>query len=399
MSELFKPAPKKFQFSSKLNKEIIEQRVADVADLTGATASEVMENALIERLLPHDEHASRYVNCVLFGRKCYMGDDEWFHYGIRLALGDIFNEVSAGANWRPARTNAKPLVEFASELIDEHGPKLVKRKQQYPTDLDELDYAFDSFCSLLETQAKRNEIPELEGEAKRARELIYPAIRDAKIEPGKIMDIILRNWTAVENSTHTFRTLHWLFMALSDWEDTADNRARFQSLCEEVMSEWTADDEREATLKEQAKVEAQMINYPMADGAYVSVPRGWVAVNLSVSPNARYAGVVEIKHGERYNAPHFLFFLEDHPVGEMTSEETAEIKTLAAKTWPDFKQVEADVVPLRHSSDGGVANLAEHSAAPQIGFFPIFERGEYPLGRPPYGAEIVRPSSESAERS
>lgn len=397
MSDWYKPAAKKFTYSSALNKEIIERRAADVAELTDQSVSIVIEDALIERLLPHDEHARHFVNGVLFGKKCLISSNEWEDYRIRDALSDIFADVSAGVDWKPRYDNTKPFVDFAYSLLKTHRPRFTKRNE-YPSELDDVAYDFDSLCSVLENQAKKTDTPGLSADARRARDLIYPNIENGSIAPIKIIETIVFNWDAVANSTHTFRVLHHLLAACSPWEDTAEERAHFQSLCESIMSEWTRA-QREAELrKEQAKIEATLVKHEMANGDYALVPSTWCVANPKDAPRAIYAGVIEIKGGERYQAPHFLFFLENHEVKDMSGSERDEIIDAVAAIWPDIRKVQADEVELEYGPDGGVANMAEYSAAPCIGMFGLFDQGEYPLGKPPYGAEIVRSDKRKREK-
>ncbi|BAK45823.1 hypothetical protein [Eggerthella sp. YY7918] len=395
MSELYKPAPKKFTYSSVLNKEILERRAADIAELTGRSVSLVIEDTLIERLLPHDEHAQHYTSAVLFGKKCSVSSGEWNDYRIKDALSDIFTHISAGVNWQPKYTNSKPLVDFTYMLFQAHEPSFnTSRRKAYPTPLDELTYDFDSLCSVLETEAKQDIVPGLEAQARRARNLLYPGIKNASVEPLTLIELIVSNWQALEKSTHTFRVLHHILAACCPWEDTAAERARFQGVCESVMSKWTRDEEEEKLRKAQAEIETTLVKHIIADGDYVLAPSSWCLVNPEDAPYAQYAGVIEIKGGERYKAPHFLFFLKDHDVKDITNSERDEIIDAAASIWPDLRKVQADEVALEYGPDGGIANMAEYSAAPCIGMFGLFDQGEYPLGEPPFGAEIVRVNND-----
>ena len=161
------------------------------------------------------------------------------------------------------------------------------------------------------------------------------------------------------------------------------------------MTEWSRNEqetlERETAANERSQVEQHQI----ANGDYVLAPCDWITLNPTVAPYADHAGYIEIKHGERYDAPHFLFFLE-RLVDEMSDTEKESLLELADNAWDGMELVKEDSVELAYSADGGVANKAEYSAAPRIGWFSIFERGEHPCGRPRYGAEIVRIGNDSA---
>ena len=396
MASLYKPVAKKFQYSSQVNKEILEKRSADIAELSNSTVSEVIEGALVDQLLVSDEHAAPYVNGVLFGKR-FTFDGACVPYGIRDAFIEIFEEVSAGVGWKPRYTNARPLVELAAKLVKEHSPKLARTNGKPFSALNELNYAFDSLCGVFEKAANNLEEPGLDAELRWAREAAKPAIMNATIEPAMIIDFILRNWTAVENSAHTLRTLSKLFAASTEWEDTAYDRVRFQNICETVMAEWTRTEEGRSERSAATDTTTPLGQHPIANGGYVLAPNDWVVLNPTVAPYANHAGYIEIKHGERYGAPRFLFFAE-HPLDGMTDAERETLLQLASNAWDGMELVKEDSVELAYSADGGVANKAEYSAAPRIGWFSIFDRGEHPGGRPRYGAEIVRVGNERAEK-
>jgi len=394
MTSLYKPVAKKFQYSSQVNKEILERRAADIAELSNSTVSEVIEGALVDQLLVSDGHAAPYVNGVLLGKR-FTFDGACVPYGIRDAFIEIFEDVSAGVGWKPRYANAKPLVELAEKLVKEHSPKLARMNGKPFSALNELDYAFDSFCDVFEKAVNNSEEPGLDAELRWAREAAKPEIMNATIEPTMIIDFILRNWTAVENSTHTFRTLSKLLAASTEWEDTAYDRVRFQNICETVMAEWTRIEKGRLEQSAATETTPQLEQHPIANGGYVLAPNDWVVLNPTVAPYANHAGYIEIRHGERYGAPHFLFFTE-HSLDKMTDAEKETLLQLASESWDGMELVKEDLVELAYSADGGVANKAEYSAAPRIGWFSIFDRGEHPGGRLRYGAEIVRIGNERA---
>ena len=394
MASLYKPVAKKFQYSSQVNKEILERRAADIAELSNSTVSEVIEGALVDQLLVSGGHAAPFVNGVLFGKR-FTFDGACVPYGIRDAFIEIFVDVSAGVGWKPRYTNARPLVELAAKLVKEHSPRLAKTNGEPFSALDELEYAFDSLCGVFEKAVSTSEEPGLDAELRWAREAAKPAIMSATIEPAMIIDFVLRNWTAVENSTHTFRTLSKLFAASTEWEDTAYDRVRFQNACEAVMARWTRDEQVSSGRSVTGDMPPQLERYPIASGEYVLAPSEWVVLNPKVAPYADHAGYIEVKHGERYGAPRFLFFAERSLDG-MADAEKETLLQLASDAWGGMELVKGDLVELAYSADGGVANKAEYSAAPRIGWFSIFDRGEHPGGRPRYGAEIIRVGNERA---
>lgn len=385
--KLLRPVAKKFQYSTGYNHKIIENCLADRAAITGRTVSELIEEIVREDVLPKDPIARDYIQAVQLRNNSHS-KNELTNYGIRDALSSIYQTVSAGDGVKVRYTNAKPLVEFGEELLAEHEVKLKKLKNPQPADdISELEYSFESLCVAMKKYATKSDNPALEREITRAREVILPNILSASVDPMEIMNLILRNWHAVADNALTFRVLYWLFRACKEWDDTPLDRIHFQTVCEQVMSEWTIEKREKEAEKRKIETESRLKKYPIASDDYVLAPADWVVVNRLEAPSCAYAGCMNIRHGVRYGAPLFLFFL-NHPINEMTKDEQSYLMDLAKISWPDMQKVQNDFVELQYNADGGVANAAEHLSSPQVGFFGLYDSGE--VDDPPYGAVIVR---------
>lgn len=396
-SEFYKTAQKKMTFTSMATKTVIERRADDISELAGTTPSKVMEEALVNQLLPTDERAASYVNAVLLGKKYDLGGSGWVTYGIKNALADIFAEASMGTNWAPKRDNCEELIRFANRLIAEHGAQF--RRSSESLDFHyELLSNFDSTIAALEKSASQAGAPDHAAQAAFAKKSLLPAIQQEKAEPKLISRFIVANWNFIKSSTFSLRAMASLLEACIDWADTAANRNEFQQLCELVLPEWTIED-LEKSKKEEARDRAMnnLVRYPISNGDYVLAPADWIEVNPADAPSATHAGVMSIRFGERYDAPLFLFYTqcEHHDLAESDRER---FERLAESRWPTLARVKQDEVEIKRNPDGGIANAAEVAAAPSIGMFPIYDQNKYPLGgEPPYGAKIIRHVDDCAE--
>lgn len=123
----------------------------------------------------------------------------------------------------------------------------------------------------------------------------------------------------------------------------------------------------------------------MRKGAYVVVPCDWVVANESSARSCDYAFAVEVRNGEKYDAPHFLVLSEKETCSLDEAVESVE------KTWPAIRDVvNAQVGAIRDES-GSLLNAEEWMEAPSVGVFPIRDSNSFFWDdEPPYGAMVFR---------
>lgn len=128
----------------------------------------------------------------------------------------------------------------------------------------------------------------------------------------------------------------------------------------------------------------------LANGDYVTLPEDYILINPAEARSCSEVGVIEVRGGAKYGAPHFAFFTNDS--GSLSKLEQEQLLAEAASLWPPLKQVIAEQVPLRVSSDGKYANADEHLAAPIICFFNVLTAEAYDRlnMRPSAGVAIYR---------
>ena len=99
-----KKIQKMFYYSSEYAKKFIETRIEDLANKTQRSSSFIIENILMDGLLPKNEEAKSIIRYNL-----YPDDDQG---GVQKTLDAVFSENSAGINWASRHSNFKPLVEY-----------------------------------------------------------------------------------------------------------------------------------------------------------------------------------------------------------------------------------------------------------------------------------------------
>ena len=101
---------KMFYFSSEYVKKFVETRIDDVAIETQRSSSYIIENLLLDGLLPKNEEAK----CII--RQNLYPDDE--NGDIKKTLDALFSSNAAGIDWKSKHTNFKPVVEYCLLYCD-----------------------------------------------------------------------------------------------------------------------------------------------------------------------------------------------------------------------------------------------------------------------------------------
>lgn len=119
---------------------------------------------------------------------------------------------------------------------------------------------------------------------------------------------------------------------------------------------------------------------------FVIFPTEWEVIENDSPENSRFVGVVEVRHGALYNAPHFLFFSEI-PIKQMEDREE-KIMAACTEAFPAFKEILKRQVMAEFDENGKTTNLKQLDDAPSICIFPISAYGE--ATEFPCGAMVVR---------
>lgn len=121
-------------------------------------------------------------------------------------------------------------------------------------------------------------------------------------------------------------------------------------------------------------------------GDYAVLPSSWTLLETEECANScSQVGIIEIRGGAKYDAPHFAFFHN----GEYSQKDKLQ---RATKLWPRMTDVMRDEVKLVTDDEGHYLNMDEHLAAPIICYFNLLDASYYQSMElePPYGAMIYR---------
>ena len=99
-----KKIQKAFNLSSEHVKNFIEMRIEDLAIKTQRTSSYLIENILLDGLLPKNRDARDIIKYRL-----YPEDKQG---GVKNTLDHIFSYNAGGVDWKSKHGNFKPLVEY-----------------------------------------------------------------------------------------------------------------------------------------------------------------------------------------------------------------------------------------------------------------------------------------------
>lgn len=125
----------------------------------------------------------------------------------------------------------------------------------------------------------------------------------------------------------------------------------------------------------------------IANRDVVEFPDEWFVINPESAATAHSAHVVEVKHGARYNAPHFLYYCMGDAI---SAEEHDLIRKTAASMWPKlYHTIDMEVEPV-YGDDGRIDNLHEVADAPCVGVFKLPDLSDSPYEDYPFDAKVIR---------
>lgn len=125
----------------------------------------------------------------------------------------------------------------------------------------------------------------------------------------------------------------------------------------------------------------------IANRDVVEFPDEWFVINPESAATAHSAHVVEVKHGARYNAPHFLYYCMGDAI---SAEEHDLIRKTAASMWPKLYHIIDMEVESVYGDDGRIDNLHEVADAPCVGVFKLPDLSDSPYEDYPFDAKVIR---------
>lgn len=137
----------------------------------------------------------------------------------------------------------------------------------------------------------------------------------------------------------------------------------------------------------EASNDSKMKRIEISDG-YVIVPDDWVILDENTAKGKYYVGVVQIKNGYKYDAPHFLFF-SDIPISKLSENDINIIDDKCCKKWSKYKQILSDYTNPEYDKDRNIINLKKYSECPIPEYFNIPDSDDL-YNNFPCGAKVYR---------
>lgn len=117
------------------------------------------------------------------------------------------------------------------------------------------------------------------------------------------------------------------------------------------------------------------------------IPEDWIVVKNINPLSCEHVGVIEVRNGEKYNAPHIVFF-SYKPINQLSDAERDDIIEKCICHYPKLGKLKAMQIEPVFDKDRNIINAEQYMAAPAIGLFAIPIYGT--MTAFPEGAMIVR---------
>ena len=224
-----KKLQKMFYFSSEYTKKFIEKRIDDIAIKTQRSSSYIIENLLLDELLPQYEEAQDIILYNLYSNSEDTGDKN--------TLTALFSSNAAGINWKSKHNNFKPLIAYCL---------LYCNQTSHYRNEPNLDYLISQLQDIVE----------------RIRNCVYACIEPydrkmyssyynlakllldkAKEKPDAIVyyeyfDLINMCWDMLYDWSITFRFLTCITQMCDFCEENSNARNSLYEIILELSSEW-----------------------------------------------------------------------------------------------------------------------------------------------------------------
>lgn len=224
-----KKLQKQFYISDESIKHFIDYRIEDLAKITGSSTSFVIEQSLLDGLLPDNTDARSFVFNYLYNK-----DDK---FSVRSTLDKIFAWNNAGIDWNSKHDNFRQLVEFC--LFNLNGDTLLPKANGT---MHSFLYSFNSVIKRAE-----KELDLVENIIDKSQyfssldyaKTLYEQAKDNTIQIGIkfFYEVLLDMWNIIKGWSMTYRALSAL-ASMSNFCENEQTRIALADLVEQVSGEW-----------------------------------------------------------------------------------------------------------------------------------------------------------------
>lgn len=212
-------------FTSETTRNIIETIIQDESMIEGRTQSSIIEQHLLNELLPQNNNAKFWLE------QLYSGEWE-----LQRVLNAIFDMLSGGINWEARYTNGLPLVQYAYKW------HCIKKKPNFDFTSKEIHHfksQFDSVVQRLMLHAEKTTKIEDQKEAEWAHSLYTKFEKEPnEFEVSHLYQLLLSNWDIFENWTITYRLLSDMVIMEKEWINNEESRYELKQLLTKLSKEW-----------------------------------------------------------------------------------------------------------------------------------------------------------------
>lgn len=226
-------AIKKFQkifyFSTESVKKFIESRIEDIAVKTQRSSSFIIENLLLDGLLPKNEEARSIIRNNL-----YQDDGQG---DVKQTLEAVFSNNAVGINWKSKHSNFKPLVEYciyyslSTTTFKEKEGRLNYLLSQLEDIIERIENCTNACIEPIDRKMYSSQL-------EKAKLLIHIA----EDTPEEIVykdhfQLIFDCWDMLDDWSITYRYLCCL-VVMCDFQNTAYSRNHLYDIISEISNEW-----------------------------------------------------------------------------------------------------------------------------------------------------------------
>lgn len=361
-------------FPSPDRRAIVQQLIADRAEIEGVNKGVVASSILENNLIPLEgEEREIFISCLPNGKDPIYPDNTGIDNALELAF--TYASMATGSRYS---ADASEYLKLATKRSWSNGTRLHSRIEDSDPRVN-LDRDFRLISGNDPSAASL--LKQLDGDRPEA----YP-----------FFDYVCRNWEQLKSNRDALSFLVYLCAACEHGKDSAEDRQELLEACLIAQATRVAKKESIRFAGKKARA-ASMAKIPLANGSLLVIPGSWALINADEAPLSPFAGVIEVRNSP--DAPHVVF-LSQKPVNELSDADREDIFSRAVLLTPILISLRDMKVELRYNDDGGIANRDEYNNSPRIGFYPIQDSTSFSDSRPaPYGAMIIRAGTEVPTKS
>lgn len=205
-------------FSSTQNRKVIEGIVKDQSCFSGRSESAIIEQAIIQSLMPSNNNAQYWIKILYDGGT------------LSEAYKNVFSSYAAGLNWKAQWANGYILVEQFSRLLAMTFPKTNGTEEE----LYHLRSQMKAICEVLHRDG---------GDASDNEQVAFYVEQlnnlPQHISLLDISTLLLRNWDKLGSYSVTYRALTDIAsISASQLLDDCSSRIQFIITLKKISDEW-----------------------------------------------------------------------------------------------------------------------------------------------------------------